>query len=196
MKKLIVVLFAVLMAGCASVVKVDGEQVVNGRLSVKLTDAWNKLSLPGGRQPYDTWTQEGLWVDQLRLWAGVRSGEALMQLPPGAAQAGQKAPRLPTFQAGMAADQLVSLFEVLYSNDGSQVTMTKIEAADFANQKGVRFEFTILRKRDGLPLHGKGWVAVRNNELFAATFVAPRLNFYPTLLPRAEQVIGTARIKG
>lgn len=196
MKKILIVLLAVLMAGCASVVKVEGDQVVNGRLSVRLTDAWNKLSLPGARQPYETWTQEGLWVDQLRFWAGVRSGEALMQLPPGSAQADQKAPRVPTFQAGMGADQLVNLFEVLYSTDGSQVTMTRIEPADFAGEKGVRFEFTVLRKRDGLPLHGKGWAAVRKNELFAATFVAPRLNFYPTLLPRAERVIATARIKG
>jgi hypothetical protein len=32
--------------------------------------------------------------------------------------------------------------------------------------------------------------------LFAATFAAPRLAFFPRLLPMAEAVVKTARIKG
>jgi hypothetical protein len=39
-------------------------------------------------------------------------------------------------------------------------------------------------------------VSVRKNELFAATFVAPRLAFYPRLLPKAEAVVRSAEIKG
>jgi hypothetical protein len=65
----------------------------------------------------------------------------------------------------------------------------------------VRFEFTLARRSDDLNMRGVGWAAVRpdpmwGEELFAATFVAPRLGFYPHLLPMAEAVVKTARVQG
>lgn len=196
MKKLVIVLLVALLAGCAAVVKVEGDQVVNNRLSVKLPEAWNKLNQYGAQQPYETWTQEGAALDQLRFWAGVQPGQALMTLPPASVPAGQKAPRVPTFAAGMTPDQLVSLFELMYSADGSRFKATRVETGTFAGEKGVRFEFTLARKRDDLQLNGTGWVAVRNNELFAATFVAPQLAYWRKLAPKAEAVVASARIKG
>ena len=50
----------VLLSGCASAVKIEGEQLLNKRLSVRVSDAWNKLSIPGMNQPYDAWTQDGM----------------------------------------------------------------------------------------------------------------------------------------
>ena len=35
----------------------------------------------------------------------------------------------------------------------------------------------------------------KGDELYAATFVAPRLAFYPRLLPQAQQVVASARIR-
>lgn len=192
MKKFLALMLAVLLAGCATVVKVDGEQVVNNRLAVKLPDAWNKLTTHG--QPFETWTQEGASLDQLRFWAGVAPGSTLMTAPSGSL--GQKAARVPTYAANMSPDQLVSLFELLYSADGSQVKITRIQPAKFAGEDGVRFEFALTRKISDLQLHGVGWVAVRKNELFAATFMAPELAFYQRLLPKAESVVASARIKG
>jgi hypothetical protein len=110
--------------------------------------------------------------------------------------AGQKAPRTPTYTAGMQSDQLVNLFEVLYAMDGSIVTMNKVEASNFAGEKGVRFEFSVTRKGDDVQLRGIGWVAVRKSELFAATFVAPKLSFFERLSYKAEAVVKTATIKG
>lgn len=196
MKKLAIVLLFALLAGCAGIVKVEGDQVVNDRLSVKLPEAWNKLTAIGSQQPFETWTQEGAALDQLRFWAGVRPGSALMALPRGGVPFGQKAPRVPTFGEGMTPDQLVSLFELMYSADGSRFTATRVEPATFAGEKGVRFEFTLVRKRDDLLMNGAGWVVVRNNELFAATFVAPQLAYWRKLAPKAEAVVASARIKG
>jgi len=186
---------ALLLAGCASISKVEGEQVVGGRLVLRLEDAWNKVSLPGQKQPYETWTQEGLSLDQLRFWAGIKPGQALMALPPNTSSLGQKDPRVPTYTAGMAPDQLVTLFETMYAHDGSLVTIQKVEPASFAGERGVRFEFTVVRKRDDLQLGGVGWVSVRSGDLYAATFLAPRLAFYPRLLPKAETVVRSAAVK-
>jgi hypothetical protein len=195
MKKILAIVLAALVAGCAGVVKVEGDQVVNNRMSVKLPDAWNKFSAPGTAQPFDSWTQEGMTLDHLRLWAGIKPGQALIMKPP-SSPSQQTAPRIPTYTQGMAPDQLVSLFETMYAIDGSHVTMSRVEPTVFAGEKGVRFEFAVVRKGDDVQLKGVGWVAVRKDELFAATFVAPRLAFFPRLLPKAEGVVNSAVIRG
>lgn len=196
MKKLLALLLVSLLAACTSIVKVEGDQVIKNRMAVKLTDAWNKVELPGNQQPFDVWTQEGLTIDHLRFWAAVASNQELIKQPRTSVPQGGKAARTPTYVAGMQPDQLVSLFETLYAADGSIVVMNKVEPAAFAGEKGVRFEFSVTRKSDDVQLRGVGWVAVKKNELFAATFVAPRLSFFPRLLPKAENVVKTAQIKG
>jgi len=46
MKKLLAILLVLLLAGCAAVVKVEGDQTLNNKLAVKLPDAWNARVLP------------------------------------------------------------------------------------------------------------------------------------------------------
>jgi hypothetical protein len=182
-----------LLAGCASVVKVEGEQNIQSRMTVRLGQAWNKVGAPGNEQPYEAWTQEGLNLDHLRLWAGVRSGQSLVRAAPAAA--GQRALRVPVFRAGMAPDQLANLFEVLYSADGSQVQVTRLEPSAFVGEQGVRFELSIIRKRDDVQMSAVGWVAVRGDELFAITYVAPRLGFFPRGRPGVEAIATSARLR-
>jgi hypothetical protein len=200
MKRLLPLALALLLAACANVSRMDGEQVVNERLAVHVTDAWNRVSDPWDVDPYDTWTQEGIPLDHLRLWGGVRPGQPLMTKYAVFSRAPDaKEPRVPTFRAGLSPEKLVNLFEELYATAGT-VTVTKIEPAVFAGQKGVRFEFSLARRRDDLDMLGVGWIAVRpdatwGEELYAATFVAPKLSFYQRLLPMAESVVKSARIK-
>jgi hypothetical protein len=196
MKALLALLLAFTLAACTTIAKVEGEQVVNGKLVVNVSDAWNKVTDPWEGEPYDMWTQEGIPLDHLRLWAGVKPGQALVAKPMVLFRApGEKDPRYPTFTAGLPPDRLVNLFETLYANEGP-VQITRMEPAMFAGEKGVRFEFTLARRADDVTLQGVGWVAVHRNELFAATFAAPRLTFYPRLLPMAEAVVKSARIRG
>ena len=46
MKRLIAFVLALLLAACASISKVEGEQVVNARLAVTVPASWNKLVYP------------------------------------------------------------------------------------------------------------------------------------------------------
>jgi hypothetical protein len=200
MKTLAALLLAALLAACTSISRMDGDQVVNEKLSVHVSQAWNKVTDRWEATPYETWTQEGIPLDQLRIWAGIRAGEAIMVNYPGYSRdADAKDPRVPRFRAGLSPEKLVSLFEEFYATAGT-VAITKVEPAVFAGQQGVRFEFTLARRRDDLNLLGVGWIAVRpdavnGEELYAATFVAPRLSFYQRLLPMAEAVVKTARIR-
>lgn len=196
MRALAALLLATMLAACTTIAKVDGEQVVGGKLAVTLPEAWNKVTDPWERGRYDMWTQEGIPLDHLRLWAGLRPGESLVAKPTVLFRApGEKDPRYPTFTAGLRPHRLVNLFEQLYANDGV-MQVTRMEPAVFAGQPGVRFEFTLARRADDLVLQGVGWAAEHRGELYAATFAAPKLAFYPRLLPMAEAVVRSARIKG
>jgi len=196
MRALAALLLACLLAACTTIAKVDGEQVVGGKLVVMLPDAWNKVTDPWERGRYDMWTQEGIPLDHLRLWAGLRPGESLVARPTVLFRApGEKDPRYPTFTAGLRPHRLVNRFEQLYANEGV-VQLTRMEPAVFAGQPGLRFEFTLARRADDLVLQAVGWAAEHRGELYAATFAAPELTFYPRLLPMAEAVVRSARIKG
>lgn len=196
MKLFVSLLLAFALAACTTIAKVEGDQVVNQKLSVRVSAAWNKINDPWDNEPYVTWTQEGLPLDHLRLWGGVHSGEPLVSKPMVFFRsAGEKDPRIPTFRAGMPPEKLVNLFEELYAMSGA-VTVTRVEPVEFAGQKGVRFEFKLARHDDDVALRGVGWVAAKGDELYAATFVAPELTFFRRLLPMAEAVVKTARIRG
>jgi hypothetical protein len=194
MKRLVALALVLMLAACASIEKVEGDQLVNNRLVLKVPQAWNRMPANDG-QPFQTWTQEGLAIDHLRFWAAIKPGEALRKgaaLRPGP---NQQAPRVPTYTKGMTLDQLVNLFEIVYAADGSTVAMTKVEPAGFAGAHGVRFEFSVVRKGDDVMLLGLGWAAVHKDELFAASFVAPRLSFFKRLAPMARDLVATASVK-
>jgi hypothetical protein len=189
-------LAALVLGACTSIGRVQGEQVVNGKLAVNVSGIWNRVESPWDDEPYETWTQEGIPLDHLRLWAGVKPGQALMAKPMVFFRgADEKDARVPTFRAGLPPDRLVSLFETLYASAGA-VRVTRIDPAPFAGEQGVRFEFTLMRRADDLPMQGVGWAAVHGGELYAATFVAPRLSFFQRLAPMAESVVKTARVRG
>ncbi|TWO71945.1 hypothetical protein FN976_08125 [Caenimonas sedimenti] len=201
MKKILApLLLAAALSACTSVAKIEGDQVVNEKLAVHVSDAWNKVDDPWEADPYDTWTREGLPLDHLRFWGGVREGQPLMTKPMVFLRNDdQKERRIPTFRAGLPPEKLVSLFEELYSTAGA-VTVTRVDPATFAGQKAVRFEFTVTRRIDDLTMRGVGWVTVKRSpvygdELYAATFVAPKLSFFERMLPLAEAVVRTAKIK-
>lgn len=196
MRLLLSLLLALALAACTTIAKVEGQQLVNEKLAVEVSAAWNKIQDPWGDEPYDTWTQEGMPLDHLRLWGGVRSGQPLMAKPTVFFRGpGEKDARVPTFRSDMGPEKLVRLFEELYATAGV-VQLTRVEPAAFAGEAGIRFEFTLVRRADDLVLHGVGWAAVHRQELYAATFVAPRESFFPKLLPMAEAVVRTARIRG
>ncbi|NML45521.1 hypothetical protein HHL11_17345 [Ramlibacter sp. G-1-2-2] len=200
MRLLASLLLACSLAACSIMTRVEGDEIVNDRLVVHVNDAWNRIADPWEGELYDTWTQEGLPLDQLRIWGAVKPGQTLMnRIVTYSRGADSKDPRVPTFKEGLPAEKVVNLFEELYANEGA-VQVTKVDRGSFAGQPGVRFEFTLDRRSDDLVLKGVGWFAVRKtangDELYAATFVAPQLAFFDRLLPQAEAVVKTARIKG
>ena len=193
MRKLSSLLFiAVLMAACAApVVKVgQGEAIVGERLSVPSDAAWNQLrGAVSGTNSAAVWTTEGLAIDQLNFYVGIKDGEALAQNP-------NKEQRPLNFKSAMEGHEIASLFEALQTRDGSSYKLDKLEVVTFLGQRGWRAQYTLVRKFDDVKLTGSIWATVRDGQLFAMTFAAPALAFYPRLAPKVEQVALAARLKG
>lgn len=182
---------AALVSGCAGVKMTqvaNGDFVVRERLSVTVGRAWNRFEgAPGDATP--TWTQDGINVDALRFYVGLKNGDLIAPTP-------SSPPGVPplTFRSTMQTSDIVSLYEGLYSRGGSTFTLDKVEPYPFAGQNGFRFEFSGIRKSDDVRLRGIAWGAVRNGELFLISYTAPRLAFFPRGVADAEAVAKSARI--
>lgn len=187
MKKLLIALVFPVLAGCASVAKVDsGPKSLGERMSVSLDGAWNHVSAPG-MGPAQVWTMEGLPIDQLLVYSGIKDGEAI--------HASGGGPRKDfAFRAGMQPDQLVAMFEGMLTRDGSSFRLVKLEPSAFGGQKGLRFEYALVRRVDGVQLSGVGFAAVSKGELFALLYQAPRMTFFPRHRDKVEGIARSARV--
>jgi hypothetical protein len=190
MKTLAVLGLALLLGACGTVVtRVEGEQRLAERLTLQLPQAWNKLE-QAKDVPYELWTQEGPLLDQLRLWVALKPEQALIPKPPSDSP---KDAKLPVFNPGLRPDQWVGLLESAYAADGSVVSVDKVEPSTLGGARAVRFEFSMTRKSDELAVRGTGWAAEQDQRFYAAVFTAPRLHFYPAMLPQVQSLIQTAR---
>jgi hypothetical protein len=186
----LVLSLAALLSACGTVVnQLEGEQRLGQRLSVQLPTAWNRF-VQDTSVPYQVWTQEGLVLDQLRIWAALQAGQALIQKP---AYDGKKEAQLPTFSTGLRPDQWVGLLEAAYAADGSVVSIEKVEPVTWAGARAVRFEFALARRGDDLALRGVGWATEKDQAFYAAVFTAPSLHFFGHLLPQVQALMRTAR---
>jgi hypothetical protein len=171
MKNLAAILILVLAAGCATVEtkKVEsGDRTVGDRMVLTLDGAWNHVQAPN-MGPAQIWTMEGLPVDQLLVYSGIKEGEAIH-----AANANAQRKSF-QFRQNMQPDEIVSMFEGMLTRDGSTFKLAKLEPYAFGGGKGLRFEYEMLRKVDSVQLSGVGFAAVSNGELFALLYNAPRL---------------------
>lgn len=178
------------VAGCAQVSHVaTGQVLVRERLLVDVDKAWNQFefTLDDGTP---TWTQEGVTVDALKFYVGLKNDALIAPTP----SEPKGVPPL-AYKAGMQAADIVALFEKLYSRGGSTFKLDKVTPETFVGVPGYRFEFSSIRQADDVRLKGVGWFAVRDGELWAITYTAPRLAFFPAGIGSAEAVARSARIK-
>lgn len=191
MKKILLSLtLALLLVGCAQVTKIGpGEAVIAEKIGVPVDSGWNQFGGQfGGSNAAALWTTEGLAIDQLNFFVGVKDG-ALIAANPGKEQ------RPLAFKATMQPHEVVALFEAFYTRDGSSFKLDKLEVADFLGQRGWRAQYTVVRKIDDVKLSGSAWATVRSGELFALTFTSPSIGFYPRQIAKVEKAALAARFK-
>jgi len=187
MKKYLLLPFVLWLAGCVTPVMTmqSGEQPVGDRLVIALDGSWNRIKTTG---PAQQWTMEGLPIDDLMIYSGLKDGEAIHAI------SGSAKPFV--FHSVMLPDEIISLFEGMLTRDGSTFQLTKSEPATFGGVKGYHFEFKLVRKVDSVELTGLGYGAVSNGELFSVVYVAPRITFFARHQGRVENMVRGAQIKG
>lgn len=187
MRLTLIALLAVLVAGCATVSKVEtGEQPVGDRMVLRLEGPWNRVNMPS-MGPAQLWTMEGVPVDQLLVYSGIKNGEPVHP-------AGSGSQKDFAFRSSMQPDEIVAMFEGMLTRAGSQFKLVKLEPAPFGGGKGFRFEYSLVRRVDNAQLSGVGFGVVDRGELFALLYQAPRLAFFPRHRPRVEQIARSVRI--
>ncbi len=189
-RRLAVLAAAAVLAGCAQISQVaSGDVTLRDRLVVTVDKPWNQFDRGTGDN-VPTWTQDGVTVDTLRFYVGLKDGELLAPTPP--KPEGQKPL---AFKANMQTAEIVALFEAMYSRGGSTFKLDKVGPHSFVGAQGFRFDFSSIRKADDVRLTGVGWGAVRNGELFVVTYTAPRLAFFPQHIKSAENIARSARVR-
>ena len=188
MRLMLIAVFVLSVAGCTTVSKMEsGPQTIGERMLVTLDGAWNHVDAPG-MGPAQVWTMEGLPVDQLLVYSGIKNDEMVHA----ASRGGQKNF---VFRSTMQPHEIVAMFEGMLTRDGSQFKLVKLEPASFGGEKGFRFEYSIVRRVDNAQLSGVGFGVVSKSELFALLYQAPRLAFFPRHQSRVEQIARSARLK-
>lgn len=178
------------LGACATVDRVEiGNRAIGERLQVVLEGPWNHINVPG-LGPAEIWTMEGISVDELKLYPGLKDGTVIH----GTQQAGPNAKNF-RFASSMKPDEIVALFEGSLTRDGSKFQLVRLEPAQFAGHPGFRFEYVLTRKIDNVVLNGLGYGAVAKGELFAIVYSAPRLTFFARHRDRVEQIARSATLK-
>ena len=197
MKKLVALVLLLILAGCATVVKVgSGEKAVGERLVLNIDAAWNQVEAPG-IGPAQVWTMEGLPIDQLLVYSDIKNGDAISASGRNIASNTNGAAAKPSkFRSNMQPDEIVSLFEGMLTRDGSTFKLNKLEPARFGGDKGFHFDFSLARKIDNVRLAGIGYAAVDKGQLYAIVYLAPRLAFFPRYKANVERIAKSARLKG
>lgn len=190
MKDLLILSLALLLTGCASVRKVEsGANLVGERMSVHVDGNWNHLDFPGIK-PAQVWTMEGITIDELLVYSGIRDGQAMHP----EASAASKLKNF-MFRKSMQTEEIVSMLEGVLSRDGSRFKLLKLEPYVFGARKGFRFEYERIRKIDNVQMLGVGFGAIDKDELFALVYQAPRLTFFPRHQARIEAIAKAVTIK-
>jgi len=183
-------LLVLALAGCANVSKVaSGETVIRNRLAIQVDRDWNQFER-GLADDTPTWTTEGITIDALQFYVGIKNGELIAPTPKG----GKGSVPL-AFKSTMQAAEIVTLYQNLLTRDGSSFTLDKLDPATFVGAPGFRFEYSLVRKIDDVRLRGVAWGAVYQGELFLINYSAPRLGFFQRSVGEVDQMVKTARIK-
>lgn len=191
-KSLGILALLLVLGGCVSVEKVaTGERQVGERMTVLIDGPWNHLKLPNNG-PAEQWTMEGLAVDQLLLYSGIKNNELIHREFQSTRDGQQKSF---SYRSNMQPEEIVAAFEGMLTHDGSRFKLVKLEPATFGGVKGFRYEFQLLRKVNNLTLNGVGYGASSKGELFSVVYLAPRLAFYDRHIGTVEKIAQSARIK-
>jgi hypothetical protein len=190
---LLLALAALALAGCVPTYSLvsQGEAAVAAQgLVVQAPAGWNRIPPAPGRIKWEeNWTRNGPLLDSLAFIGGLPSGKSLMEQP-------RKADRkVPTFDASMSPQDLVSMIESHYRIGGiSTFEVTGVEPVEFIGEAGVRLDFSYV-SADDVKRRGRTVLAVANERLYMVKLEGTASHYFDAAMADFESMVTTARLR-
>jgi len=184
-------ILASVLAGCAQVSQVpSGEVVVRSKMAVTIDQPWNQFERSPAGDNHPTWTVDGVTVDSLKFYVALADGELIAPTPNE-----PKGQRALTFKSAMTQQEVLGLFERLYTRSGSTFELERVAPHNFMSRNGFKADWNGVRKTDNVRLKGVIWACVHNGELYAITYTAPSLAFFSKNHGAVEKIVASARVR-
>lgn len=163
--------------------------VVNGAMKVTPGQAWNRWTArPSNRG--EIWTLDGLGLNELSFFAGIRDGETLYH------EQDRRNLPLPRYRSNMSPLDVVELFEgsnrILLQS--SIFEIGKVEPAKLAGHDGVRFQYRFVAGGEELARRGEGVAAIIDGKLYLVNFAAPAIHYFDRDLPKFHAIVDSISI--
>ena len=192
----ILVLFTVLLAGCVTPYAIVNpeRQTVGNVISVQPGVKWNKVGFSGYEGNVEVWTLDGLQLNSLVFFTGVRDGEPLFTRRTANPEKQEKPP---VFRANMNPIEVQELLEATVARF-FQTTLAEgrnLNPETIAEGQGFRFE-TRLVGRDEVERVGIFVGTIRNKKLYGAWFQGARLYYFKRYEPEFDRLVKSAKLVG
>jgi hypothetical protein len=163
--------------------------VAHDGMMVTPPSAWNRWTVRPSKRG-ETWTQDGVALNELQFFAGVLPGEAVWR------ERRKKDEPLPKFRAGMLAPEIVGIVEgshrILLGTALFEVEA--VEPATFLGAKGVRFAYRYTVPDEEVRRRGEGRATVIGGKLYLITFAAPAIHYFDAGIGEARAIMDGARL--
>lgn len=163
--------------------------VVNGGMKATPGEAWNRWSARPSERG-EIWTLDGLGLNELSFFAGVRDGETLYR------EQDRRNLPLPRYHSDMSPVDIVELFEgsnrILLQSPLFEVE--KVEPAKLGGHDGVRFRYRFVAGGEELARQGEGVAAIIEGRLYLVNFAAPAIYYFDRDLPKFHAIVDSVAI--
>ena len=186
---LLLSLFAVLLAGCASSgggrLQAAGDaQVLNIALDTRLD--WARVHAP--RE--ELWTIDGAPLNQLMIISKVKPGEHVFLN----ARERKSRPDGPWFRAGMRPDEVRDIVLVGLRGGGwANVRASNLRPAKFGKERGILFDLAAT-PQDGPFYRGLGGAFIADKKLNLVLFMAAEPHYFDKHKAAAQRLIDSIQL--
>lgn len=178
MKKLSLILVALLLNGCITLALVEpGKIDAGGNYNVTTSTSWSKLDVKHNQ----ILTVDGLGLQSVYISNGISEGERLF--------GGSTEESQPPYKADMSLPEIQEfVLNSLVTSNLEKVEFTEVRPENFGDWPGLRLEFSMYNK-NGLRYLGLFVAAQNSDKLYSITYFAPELHFYDKSKDDVEEII-------
>jgi hypothetical protein len=189
----VAVLAIALLAACQSYALVEAKRVsIAEKFSIEPPTQWNSVEFLSGSSGHQVWTLDGILLDRLMIYAGVRSGENPTKFADDSSEA--KAVR-PLYRSGATPTEIAELvqatIDLLIVSTATEVRNLRPTA--FGGQNGFRFEMSFTSKAR-VAYEAIGIGTVKDDRLYLMVFFGTKSFHFGKSVADVEKVFASANI--